>query len=258
MSFEFDGKQYKKASTHQKAWGAHLIAELNLKGDEKILDLGCGDGVLTAQLATIVPQGTVLGIDASRSMIDTANQCQQQNLKFQLLNITEISFFEEFDVIYSNAALHWIKDHADLLQRIFRSLKPDGIARLNFGGDGNCINFNQSVQTVMKQPEYTTYFSRFEWPWYMPKVEEYQAIAAQIPFSTIKVWMENADWYFPNMEAMINWIDQPCLVPFLAQVDPADQNKFRQEVIASAISSTQKPDGRCFEQFRRLNFFAKK
>ena len=72
MEFEFDGEKYKQASEQQKAWGRKLIAELQFEGGERILDLGCGDGVLTAELAKFVPDGSVLGIDASESMIDTA------------------------------------------------------------------------------------------------------------------------------------------------------------------------------------------
>ncbi len=71
-TFEFDGEKYKAASTHQKEWGNDLISQLSLKGSEAILDLGCGDGVLTGQLALLVPEGTVLGIDSSVGMIETA------------------------------------------------------------------------------------------------------------------------------------------------------------------------------------------
>ena len=73
-NFEFDGQKYKNASTHQKEWGTRIISELNLKGTERILDLGCGDGVLTKLLAEKVPEGKVLGVDASIGMLDTAKE----------------------------------------------------------------------------------------------------------------------------------------------------------------------------------------
>ena len=72
MAHEFDGKKYEKASAHQKEWGAKLISELSLKGNERVLDLGCGDGVNTALIAEALPNGEVVGIDASKGMIDTA------------------------------------------------------------------------------------------------------------------------------------------------------------------------------------------
>ncbi len=68
VSFEFDGQRYRQSSTHQKEWGMRPISELALRGDEAILDVGCGDAVLTARLARLVPRGRVLGIDASTGM----------------------------------------------------------------------------------------------------------------------------------------------------------------------------------------------
>jgi len=82
MAHEFDGKKYKAASAHQKEWGAKLIGELNISGKERILDLGCGDGALTAQLAALTPQGSVVGIDASHGMIEAAkSQARGQVLR---------------------------------------------------------------------------------------------------------------------------------------------------------------------------------
>jgi trans-aconitate 2-methyltransferase len=77
---EFDGEQYKKASTHQKEWGNRIIEELDLKGGEFVLDLGCGDGVLTKQLSSLVPKGSVLGIDASKGMIREASKVKEAEI----------------------------------------------------------------------------------------------------------------------------------------------------------------------------------
>ena len=87
--FEFDGEKYKKASRHQKEWGNSLIEGLELKGNESILDLGCGDGILTENLALLVPDGRVLGIDASAGMIETAEKCVRDNLQFVRMDIKD-------------------------------------------------------------------------------------------------------------------------------------------------------------------------
>ena len=110
-TFEFDGEKYEKASSHQKEWGNRMIAELSLKGTEEILDLGCGDGVLTKEMAEMVPEGNVLGIDASMGMIETAKKREAGNLRFLQMDINQLDFESRFDVIFSNAALHWVKDH---------------------------------------------------------------------------------------------------------------------------------------------------
>jgi trans-aconitate 2-methyltransferase len=74
MSHEFDGKRYEKASAHQKEWGSTIIAQLGLTGHERVLDLGCGDGLLTSQVADLLPDGEVVGIDASQGMIEVARE----------------------------------------------------------------------------------------------------------------------------------------------------------------------------------------
>ncbi len=84
MAHEFDGKKYEKASAHQKEWGTKLIAELDLNGDEIVLDLGCGDGTLSVQISEILPKGEVVGIDASQGMIDAALPKAKENLRFLL------------------------------------------------------------------------------------------------------------------------------------------------------------------------------
>lgn len=160
-NFEFDGQKYKNASSHQKEWGTKIISELNLTGAETILDLGCGDGILTKQLADLVPDGRVLGIDASIGMIETAREFEGFNLSFMCLDIAEMEFNNNFDIIFSNAALHWVKDHERLLDSCRTALKPNGVVRFNFAGDGNCSNFYEVIRQVMNEPTYRKYFENF-------------------------------------------------------------------------------------------------
>jgi trans-aconitate 2-methyltransferase len=132
MPHEFDAEAYKKSSTHQKEWGNRIISEFHFKGSERIMDLGCGDGVLTARLAEMVPEGFVLGIDSSRGMIEAARGLRSKNLEFRLEDINSLDYREEFDLVFSNATLHWVKDHNRLLESCFKSLKRGGKVRFNF------------------------------------------------------------------------------------------------------------------------------
>ena len=258
MTFEFDGDKYQKASTHQEEWGQRLISELSLRGTERILDLGCGDGRLTARLADLVPDGSVVGIDGSRGMIEVAKKHRKDNLSFLLGDISLLDFKERFDLVFSNATLHWVADHTALLQKVFRCLQDNGVIRFNFAGEGNCSHFFDIVRSVMKDPDYARYFSDFVWPWYMPTVEEYETIFHQFSFRDIRVWGENADRHFPNSEAMVRWLDQPSLVPFLKSIDQADKESFRNLVVQRMILETRQDDGTCFETFRRINVYARK
>jgi trans-aconitate methyltransferase len=256
--FDFDGEKYRQASSHQKEWGAKLIAELELGGSERILDLGCGDGVLTAQLASRVPGGFVLGIDSSPSMIAAALPLARPNLTFELRDINQLDYQQDFDVVVSNSALHWVKDHGALFPGLLRAMRAGGKARFNFPADGNCATFNRIVRQVMALPRYAPGFRRFEWPWYMPTPDAYRRLAGGFPCRELQVYGENADRFFPDAETMIRWIDQPCLVPFLPCVAPADHEAFRAEVIQGMVTATRQPDGRFFELFRRVQVFFRK
>lgn len=256
--FEFDANKYSAGSAHQKEWGKRIIAELPIKGDESILDLGCGDGVLTGQLAALVPDGRAIGIDASENMIKKANELTAGNLSFVRMDINDLDFNEEFDLIFSNATLHWVKDHVRLLSNCHRALKPGGIIRFNFAGHGNCSNFNAIVQQVMASDAFAPCFRVFTWPWYMPKMEEYENLIKNGRFTEMKLWEENADRHFPTQEEMIKWIDQPSLVPFLKEIVDKDRATFRNAVVERMVQATRQPDGRCFETFRRINILARK
>jgi len=258
MAHEFDGNKYRAASAHQKEWGAKLIQELNIVGTERILDLGCGDGTLTAQLAALAPQGAVLGIDASQGMIETAKTSVADNLSFAVRDINGLDFEDEFDIVFSNATLHWIKNHDALLGKVHRALKQGGILKFNFAGDGNCANFFSVVQEAIKLPPFSRYFSAFEWPWYMPSTKEYELLVQRFPFSAASVSGEHADRFFADQETMIKWIDQPSLVPFMKLLPDEHKVDFRQFVIEHMIQRTRQADGRCFETFRRINVVARK
>ena len=259
MAFEFDGEKYKQASEQQKAWGRKLIAGLEFEGGERILDLGCGDGVLTAELAKLVPNGFVLGIDASESMIETAKKYYAgANVRFELRDINAIDFESEFDLVFSNATLHWIKDHRKLLSNVFKAMKCRGAARFQFAGDGNCSNLIRILKEVASAKEYSSYFSKFDWPWYMPALDEYHALLDEVAFAEKRVWSENGDKHFESAEAMTKWIDQPSLVPFLGHVADKDRQRFRDAVVERMINETLQGDGMYFETFRRINVLARK
>lgn len=257
-TFEFDGKKYKLASKHQKEWGLALISELSFRGNETVLDLGCGDGILTEQLSLCVPCGKVLGIDASMNMIETAKMISRNNLAFIHADINTINYENEFDLIFSNAALHWIKDHNQLLKNAYRALKTYGKILWDFGGLGNCSNFFNVIQNKIQEAKYTQYFKDFEWPWFMPSKSQYTDLISTIGFSSYTIKEVNRDRYFSNASEMIKWIDQPSIVPFIKYIPHELKENFRQEVIEEMLKRTQQLNGTCFETFRRIRIYAQK
>lgn len=257
-TFEFDGEKYKQASTHQKEWGNNLISELSLSGNEAILDLGCGDGGLTEQLAQLAPNGTVLGIDASDGMIVTAQNRVKPNLMFKKMDINMLDFHNKFDVIFSNATLHWIKDHRRLFKNSFRALRDGGVILWDFAGDGNCSNFFNVIREKIQSDKYKNYFNNFEWPWYMPTKNDYTQIVANSGFRKYSIVEINRDRFFFNADEMIKWIDQPSIVPFISIIPDEMKSEFRDDVIKAMLERTLQSDGTCFETFRRIHIRANK
>ncbi len=257
-TYEFDGEKYKAASSHQKEWGKSLISQLSLQGNEAILDLGCGDGNLTEQLSLLVPNGKVLGIDASIGMIETARKISRDKLNFVQMDINKLHFSNEFDIIFSNAALHWVKDHRRLLHNSYAALTTGGILLWNFGGDGNCSHFLEVIREKITEEKYNPFFKDFEMPWFMPSKSQYEKLISDIGFSEFTITEINRDRYFSCPDEMIKWIDQPCIVPFIERVPGALKSTFRKEVIEKMIEKTQQKDGTCFEMFRRIQVYAKK
>jgi len=110
----------------------------------------------------------------------------------------------------------------------------------------------------MSLDEFTACFAEFDWPWFMPGLEEYKKLLQDSPIREGNVWLENADRYFPNAAAIIRWVDQPSLVPFLPCLNEEDRPRFRDAVIARMLRETRQDDGTYFETFRRINVLAKK
>jgi trans-aconitate methyltransferase len=174
------------------------------------------------------------------------------------MDLNEIDLNRQFDFIFSNAALHWIKNHKQLWTSIHKILKPNGFVRFNFAADGNCSHFFKVIKEVIVFEEYRKYFSEFQWPWYTPSLDEYENVLNDFAFSELNVWEENADRFFPDREAVIKWVDQPNIVPFLENVPEDKKELFREIVIKQMIKETLQENGRCFETFRRINVLAKK
>ncbi|HEX4350400.1 MAG TPA: class I SAM-dependent methyltransferase, partial [Verrucomicrobiae bacterium] len=141
-SCQWNAAAYAANSTVQQSWARELIAKLKLRGDEHVLDVGCGDGKVTAEIARAVLRGRVLGVDASAEMIafakKTFSAAKNPNLKFQICDAREVeSNAASFNLVFSNAALHWVDDHEKILRGAATVLKSGGQLVVSCGGKGN-------------------------------------------------------------------------------------------------------------------------
>jgi len=152
---------------HSFVWksSSDLIDKLDPKPGERVLDLGCGTGHLTSQIAE--RGADAIGIDSSASMIAQARQ-NYPKLKFQLADARNFDFDAPFDAVFSNAVLHWVPDADSVIRSVSQALKPGGRFVLEFGGRGNTARFMEGLQAALRDAG----FGR-ESPWFYPSLGEY-------------------------------------------------------------------------------------
>jgi trans-aconitate 2-methyltransferase len=124
---EWDASEYARISGLQEAMAEEVLSLLDLKGTKRVLDVGCGNGKVTAEIASRVPQGPVLGVDSSADMIAFAlsrfDPTVRPNLRFQIADARRLPFRDEFDLVVSFNALHWIHEQDQALRSIRSAMK---------------------------------------------------------------------------------------------------------------------------------------
>jgi trans-aconitate 2-methyltransferase len=159
---EWDAAGYARRSRLQEAMAQEVLALLDLKGSERVLDIGCGDGRITADIAGRVPRGAVVGVDSSHAMIAFASShfdsALRQNLRFEVADARSLAFREEFDLVVSFNALHWLPlpDQDAALRSIRSAMKPDGRAQLRLVPNGQ----RKSLEDVLEETRLSTRWGR--------------------------------------------------------------------------------------------------
>ncbi len=208
--YNWNADDYAKNSSAQLKWAEELIAKLELKGCESVLDIGCGDGKISTRLAQLVKDGHVLGIDSSVSMIQHASTwfptTAIPNLSFRRMDASEISLEEKFDVAFSNAALHWIADQNAVLRGVRSCLKTDGRILFQMGGRGNAAEAFDIVRSIIRQPSWRQYFDGFEPPYHFHDSDEYKGWLVENGFRPIRVELIPKDMRHEGVEGLKGWI----------------------------------------------------
>jgi len=209
-TYHWNAEDYEKHSQSQQIWARELIEKLSLQGTEDVLDLGCGDGKVTAEIARLVSDGSVTGIDSSRSMIELAAtrypSHSYANLSFKMMDASHLSFEQCFDVVFSNAALHWVKNHKPVLDGVFKYLKPGGKLLLQMGGKGNALEILSVLEEIQSQPEWQPYFNNFEFPYGFLGIEEYEEILLASGFKATRVELIQKDMEHDGKPGLEGWI----------------------------------------------------
>lgn len=237
--YQWDAQDYARHSASQLEWARQLLSKLHLKGNEYLLDLGCGDGKVTAEIAKSIPHGLVIGIDNASSMINLANTnfpaSKFPNLKYVKASIETLPFCEKFDVVFSNAALHWIKNHKVILKEISYCLREGGRVLMQMGGKGNAAEVISIMEELLQLEPWKQYFKNFKFPYAFYTPEDYRQWIAQAGLKLIRAELLEKDMQHAEPDVMAGWIRTTWL-PYTERIPEKKRESFVREVVQSYIN----------------------
>jgi trans-aconitate methyltransferase len=206
---EWNAAGYEQVSALQKQLADDALASLLLKGTERILDIGCGDGRITAEVAQRVAQGSVLGLDPSRNMIAYAQQrfapAQYPNLRYTAGDARALNFMAEFDLVISFNALHWVHEQVTALKGICAALKPRGQTLLRFVPRGARPNLEAIIEETAHTPRWASYFAGVPAPYAHFTPDEYRALAQSAGLRVIDISLLDSSWDFKQSAGFKAW-----------------------------------------------------
>jgi trans-aconitate 2-methyltransferase len=232
---KWNAADYNQQSSAQTKWAQELVSKLDLQGHERLLDIGCGTGRITSSFAQQLPNGTVVGIDSSAEMIDFAQkEYQQQNLHFFHMDASAINLDYTFDIAFSNAVLHWIKDHESVLRGVRQHMKPDGKILFQMGGQGNALDVIDAVNEIIKQPSWSDYFTDFEFPYYFCETEVYEQWLPQTGFKGERIELISRDMQH-DLDGFKGWL-RTTWFPFTNRIPAEKSELFIEQIVEAYIA----------------------
>lgn len=226
MATEWDAAGYRAVSALQEWLAARSLAALTLAGAERVLDVGCGDGRISAALAARVPRGTVLGVDASRHMADFAAAAfppaRHPNLRFAVADAAALDLTQRFDLAVSFNALHWVRDLTAPLRGLHAALVPSGRALLRFVPAGPRPSLEDVIEDACDSPPWRRWFADREPPFVHPDPTAYAALARAAGFAVVRADVAREAWDFASRPAFARFAE----ATFVAWTDrlPADRH----------------------------------
>lgn len=188
---DWDADAYDRVSDPQVEMARPVLARLALRGDETVLDAGCGSGRVTKLLLERLPRGRVVAVDAAPSMVERARaELPQDRVTVMRADLAELALDDPVDVVFSTAVFHWVPDHDRLFASMHRSLRPDGRLVAQCGGKGNVERFHAAAHAVAEQDHFAPYLSGWSGPWNFASAEETVGRLERAGFIETEVWLE--------------------------------------------------------------------
>jgi SAM-dependent methyltransferase len=195
-SREWSAADYHRLSAPQFEWGQRVLRELRLRGDERVMDAGCGTGKLTRLLLESLPRGFVVGVDLSRNMAMHARENLtpdfSDHIGFAVADLVALPFCNCFDGIFSTASFHWVHDHDGLFRNLYAALRPKGWLQAQCGGGPNIHRLRQRVRALAQTSEFSNWLGKFREPWFFSDAESAASRLRAAGFENVVAGLEEA------------------------------------------------------------------
>lgn len=235
---DWDGTAYHRLSEPQFAWGRAVLARLELEGDETVVDAGCGSGRLTAELLQRLPQGRVIAVDRSESMLAVAERELRPRFgdRVELLcaDLLALDLAAAADVVFSTATFHWVLDHPRLFAVLRRALRPGGRLLAQCGGGDNLRQVKaRAARLIAASPQLRPHFAGWSPPWEYADAETTRRRLHDAGFVDVDTSVEAAPTVFDDGETYRAFLATVILRPYLARI-PDDA--LRQQLLDAMCS----------------------
>ena len=225
---EWDADTYDEVSDPQFEWGTEVLGRLELRGDESVVDAGCGSGKVTEKLLDRLPEGRLLAVDGSEQMIAKARERLGERASYLVADLSELQVAEPVDLIFSTATFHWIADHDNLFTRLRAALKPGGRLVAQCGGHGNVAEHAQAIATVAARPEFSAHLSQMAGIWNFAGPDETEARVRTAGFGEARCWLQPKPVTPPDPLAFTSTVT---LGPLLAQLPEDLRRPFAEAIL---------------------------
>jgi trans-aconitate methyltransferase len=246
---DWDPRLYRQDTGFVSELGSPVVDLLRPRPGERILDVGCGDGVLTAQLATRGCE--VVAIDASSDMVEAA---RGRGVDARVLDaaalVDEDPLHGAFDAVFSNAALHWMHPMEDVARGIYLCLVPGGRFIAEFGGEGNIRQIRAALHAALRRRDVDPWDVD---PWRFPSADEYTDLLTAAGFEIDA--MEHFDRPTALVTGVAGWVEAVAR-PFLKAMSPAERSVLLEEVEAALAPVLRDDEGTWWADYVRLRVSA--
>jgi len=187
---DWDAATYHRVSGPQVQWAGALLDRLALRGDETVLDAGCGSGRVTLMLIERLPAGRVIAVDQAPSMVEHARETLADRAEVLQADLTELELPETVDAVFSSAVFHWIPDHDALFARLHAALRPGGRMVAQCGGEGNVARFLEAARAAAAEEPFAPYLAGWDGPWNWAGREQTAERLERAGFVDVETWLE--------------------------------------------------------------------